>query len=243
MIVKPFDKSLLVMRELPLLGMNQSMGELLRTHFELEEDVYVFNHLVLPCPDHSQVIIDHLILTRWGIFLIDNFHVESRLLVDRHNTWFVVDAVGVKRYIPAPTDATESKKKAVRRLLNSNASRLLPKVLGMQEYFGTYPAEGFVAISANAVIERDNPNRGARVLPQQSTFPAAFRVMTELKVRADYYWLTRWFSDEPRVLQRHTTFEVARILQDADLQKSALSLELEAGPEHAEDGQGLYSQF
>lgn len=240
MIVKPFDKSLLVMRELPLLGMHQAMDELLRMHFDHEEDVYVFNHVTLPKDEGGTVTLDHLILTRWGIFMIHNFHVEHILSITRQSGWTVRDSNGVERHIQSPYEAAKLKECHIRRLLNAHAPRLLPRFLGMQQYFGTFPTESIVAVNDNATISRDIAERGPNVLNQQAALPATYKCMTELQIHAEYYWLTRWFTDTPRVLDRQTTFDIACLIQAQDQKPSKLSPLLIAGlamePSHSDSG-------
>lgn len=223
MIVKPFDKTLLVLRELPLLEMHQVMGERLRLMFEQDEDVYVFNRLCITGESGNPCSIDHLILTRWGIFIIHNYHVDHILAVDRQNTWTKRDALDHGRDVRAPTEMPREKARDIRTLLNRHARKFMPTTFGVHHYFGLYPIKGFVAVNDSATIQRDQRRRGENVMRQEFVLAETFKVFTEYRVRSEYYWLTRWLAENPSVLSKQATFNIAHLLQTLDLKPSPLS--------------------
>lgn len=222
MVVKPFDKSLLQVSELPLLAYKQETANRLRDFFEHDEDVYVFNQLYLESAG-EMLKIDHLVLSRWGICQIGHMKVNKALMVTPQNDWRKIDEAGVQHYIPAPTAGLDRSGKAILHLLNAKSAELLPHTLGMRRYFGTFPIEGLVAVAESTSILRDTRHRGGRVVKCESLMAEIVKWLTEYRVRGELRWLLNLIEECPMALSAQSAFDIAYLLQAADARPSELS--------------------
>ena len=115
-------------------------------------DVRVFHGLRLEhAGDAAQ--IDHLVLHRWGMILIESKSVTTRVRVNAQGEWMRWHD-GRWHGMPSPTLQVERQAAFLRARLREHAEELLGKVLGLQVRFGNMPLDTFVAISDQGIIER-----------------------------------------------------------------------------------------
>lgn len=222
MIVKPLDKSLLPLNELPLLTMHQVMAERLRQYFEEESDVYVFNLLTLVRAGR-RTKYDHLIVSPWGIFMMQHLYVSYALQINVQNLWTKVAKDGQVHRIDSPLDSSLKRAVVLRDLLNQKMAPKLPRKFGMRQFFGNFPIEGVLAMSDSAFIIRDIRRRGSYVVKHEAALGEVLSKMTEYRVRSELAWLLSWFQESNRVLTPQQTFDLATVLQEADQAPSNLS--------------------
>lgn len=161
MIAKPFNKPQ------PL----QHSGPALKAGWEAEQDaafrldrafgdpahrdVRLFHDIRLPATFASGSLsegdffqIDHLVLHRHGVALVESKSVAGDLNVDRLGQW-QRRAAGRTANISSPVTQVQQQAAALLRLCQSSAPALLNRVLGIaQPGFGNFPATPFVAIAS-----------------------------------------------------------------------------------------------
>ncbi len=137
----------------------EQMAFYLRRAFVEDPDVRVFNGIRLEhAGDAAQV--DHLVLHRWGLIVIESKSVTTRVRINAHGEW---TRLVQGRWCGMPSPVLQAQRQAdfVRARLGENVAHLLDKMLGLQMQFGAMPLDVLVAISDGGQIER-----GRATLPQ-----------------------------------------------------------------------------
>jgi len=119
-------------------------------------DVRVFNDLRFPATFVSGAVaendfaqIDHLVLHRSGMALIESKSIHGDLNVDRLGQWQRVYQRRAENF-DSPVAQAKRQALALRRLCEAAKPPLLNKMLGLvQAKFGNFPIREFVAIGAN----------------------------------------------------------------------------------------------
>jgi hypothetical protein len=119
------------------------------------KEVRILHDIRLPATFASGAIapddyfqIDHLVLHRHGMALVESKSVYGDLHVDQLGQWQRRSS-GRSTNIPSPVTQVQQQATALRRLCQSSASILLNKLLGIaQKGFGHFPATPFVAIAS-----------------------------------------------------------------------------------------------
>lgn len=125
-------------------------------------DVRVFNDLRFPATFVSGAVadgdfaqIDHLVLHRSGMALIESKSVHGDLSVDRLGQWQRVYQRRAENF-DSPVAQVRRQALALRRLCETAKPPLLNKMLGLvQAKFGNFPIREFVAIGANGRFTGD----------------------------------------------------------------------------------------
>lgn len=133
----------------------KQMAFYLKRAFGKTKDIFVLNDLrIVHEGDAAQ--IDHLLVTRYGLFIVESKSVHGTVAFNEHGEWMRVYGNGDKQGMPSPVKQAEEQGKIVRSFLISNREKLLGKVLfGMkQRGFSYCPIKVRVAISDTGVIER-----------------------------------------------------------------------------------------
>jgi hypothetical protein len=97
--------------------------------------------------------IDHLVLHRYGIIIIESKSVTTQIQVNEYGEWirwFNNQPQG----IPSPVLQVQRQGEFLKKYLNASAEILLGKILGLQTYFGAMPFDTLVAISDSGIIKR-----------------------------------------------------------------------------------------
>ncbi|MBL9119760.1 MAG: NERD domain-containing protein [Phycisphaerae bacterium] len=124
-------------------------------------DVFVINDLRLLL-DEEVAQIDHLVIHRHGMVLIESKSVSGEIRIDARKQFVRVTRDGRSQGMPSPVLQASRQADHLRRLLQAHAADLRErKILGMfQGGFGGCPMEIRVAISDGGII------RGAEHAPQ-----------------------------------------------------------------------------
>jgi len=131
----------------------KQMAHYLKRAFGNEEWVWVFNDLRFPYEENDAVQIDHLILYRYGIILIESKSVTTAVRIDEYEAW--ERKMGrLWKGMASPIKQVERQADGLRSLLHAQAEALLGKVLfGLrQKGFRHFPLAKLVAISDGGII-------------------------------------------------------------------------------------------
>mgnify|MGYP000184983160 FL=1 len=124
----------------------------LRRAFKDRDDVLVINDLRI-VHNGETAQIDHLVITELGFCLVESKSIKATVKINKEGEWTRVYAGNLKG-IPSPIKQVELQEKLLRDLLAENKSKILGKVLGMQQGFGGRKWVTICAISSDAVIDR-----------------------------------------------------------------------------------------
>ena len=115
-------------------------------------DVLILNDLRV-MHDGEVAQIDHLLLHRSGMVIIESKSVSSELFVNRQSE-FTRSYQGKRSGMPSPIQQAKRQAALLRKLIDTNKSTLLPKTFGLlQQGFGNFPIEIVVAISDRGIIK------------------------------------------------------------------------------------------
>lgn len=125
-----------------------------------DKDVFVFNDLRLANDrgdDFAQ--IDHLVLYRRGMVLIESKSVTSKVAINTHGEWSR-HWDGAWKGMESPIRQAKRQAQFLKDLLNSHAEELRGKMalLGLQIRFNACPFDVIVAISDQGSIDRGRAN-------------------------------------------------------------------------------------
>ena len=132
----------------------EQMAYKLRVAFEHADDVFVFNDIRIVHRGFAAQI-DHLVLHRYGFFLIESKSVSSQIEVNE-KLEFVRIYNGKRQGMDSPINQVRQQAKTLSELLNDNKEQLRRKVFfGLsQAHFGEDRFEPLVAISGSGEIVR-----------------------------------------------------------------------------------------
>lgn len=129
----------------------RQLAHYLKRAFGDSKDVFVFNDLRV-VRDSEVAQIDHLLLHRSGMVIIESKSVTSEISVNRQGE-FVRTFQGRRAGMPSPIEQARRQAELLRRLLDDHAASLLPRSLGvLQQRFGAFPIDVLVAISDQGII-------------------------------------------------------------------------------------------
>jgi len=188
----------------------EQMAFYLRRAFAAAEDIRVFHDLRL---EHKGEIaqIDHLVLHRWGIVLIESKSVTTTLRVNRQGEW-ARRVYGRWQGMPSPVLQVKRQGDLLKTLLGENVERLLGKVLGLQFRFGHMPVDYLVAISDGGIIERvGNPDlpevcKSDQVTERVDAFVKRYRKANSLMSVIATDSKDAWHTLRPQEMQRISDF-------------------------------------
>jgi len=132
----------------------EQLAHYLYRAFGKDPELRIFNHLRL-VRDGDAAQIDHLILHRWGVILIESKSVTSRVVINAHGEWtrhFERKVSGM----PSPILQAQRQGQFLRSYLYDHQEGLLAKLLlgKLQKTFTCMTLDVLVAISDSGVIER-----------------------------------------------------------------------------------------
>lgn len=129
------------------------MAFYLKRAFGKEKDCFVLNDLRI-IHDGDVAQIDHLMVTRFGLFIIESKSVHGKIMINKHKEWSRTydNATDGMR---SPVLQAEAQGKVLKELLRANREQLLSKMLGaIQKGFRYCPINIYIAISDNGIIDR-----------------------------------------------------------------------------------------
>lgn len=133
----------------------KQMAFYLQRSFAKKDNCFVLNDLrVIHNDDVAQ--IDHLIVTQFGLFIIESKSVHGKIIVNKHDEWsrtYNKEVAGM----PSPVLQAEAQGRILKELLRTNADTLLGKLLfgKLQKGFKYCPIFVYVAISDTGIINRE----------------------------------------------------------------------------------------
>ena len=131
----------------------EQMAFYLRRAFADAPNLRVFNGVRLEREgDAAQV--DHLILHRWGMVIVESKSVTSRVQVNERGEW-TREWNGRQKGMASPVLQARRQADFLRRSLEDDAERLLTRILGLvQASFTNMPMDVLVAISDGGIIQQ-----------------------------------------------------------------------------------------
>ncbi|MES2637780.1 MAG: NERD domain-containing protein [Pseudomonadota bacterium] len=134
----------------------KQMAFYLKRAFGKNNDCYVLNDLrIVYGEDTAQ--IDHLIITPFGLFIIESKSVHGRIIVNKRNEWSRTYNKRVEG-MSSPILQAKAQGKVLRELLMENKETLLGKALfgSVQKGFVNCKIFIYAAISDNGMIDREH---------------------------------------------------------------------------------------
>ncbi len=115
----------------------QQIVHYLRRAFSDDKKILVFNNLRLECEQDSAQI-DHLILYRYGIIIVESKSVTTQIQVNEQGEWMRWFN-GKAKGMPSPVLQAQRQGEFLKKYLNAHVGILLSKILGLETYFGAMP--------------------------------------------------------------------------------------------------------
>lgn len=124
----------------------------LKRAFGDRHDVLVFNDLRLEY-DEDAAQMDHLVLTRYGLIIVESKSVTTKVKVNEHGEWMRLFN-GSWKGMPSPVQQSQRQADFLGKFLRAHTEAVLGKILGLQKGFGNFRRDILVAISDSGIIER-----------------------------------------------------------------------------------------
>ncbi len=133
----------------------ENLAHYLSRAFKTSTDFLVFNGLRLAEKDGDAAQMDHLILHRYGVIIVESKSVSSRVRINEHEEWsrFWNDTW---RGMPSPIKQAERQGAFLQHYLHGFRDYLQPKTspASKQESYCQLPVDVLVAISDSGIIDR-----------------------------------------------------------------------------------------
>ncbi|MGB4811533.1 MAG: nuclease-related domain-containing protein [Methylophilaceae bacterium] len=122
--------------------------------FGKEKDCFVLNDLRITHKDDTAQV-DHLIITRFGLFIIESKSVHGEISVNKHKEW-TRTYMNKSQGMASPILQAEAQGRVLKDFIRENRELLLGKMLfgTTQKGFKFCPVFIYVAISDTGIIER-----------------------------------------------------------------------------------------
>jgi ssDNA-binding Zn-finger/Zn-ribbon topoisomerase 1 len=170
----------------------KQLAHYLKRAFKKRDNCFVINDLRIT-HDGETAQIDHLIVSPYGLVIIESKSCHSTIIVDEYNRWartFNSKPEGMQ----SPVLQAEEQGKIIKELLRANDERLLGKMLmgSVQRGFGYCPFLVYVSVSDSGIIEQkiDVPE----LYKADEVAKAISDKLDELKKKSDLlspkFWLT-----------------------------------------------------
>ena len=131
----------------------EQMAFYLRREFAGDRDIRVIHDLRF-IREGEVAQIDHLVVHRWGVVIVESKSVTSQVRINERHEW-TRWWNGREHGMPSPVLQGERQGKLLRHLLNDHAEQVVGKMLGLvQVRFGFFPVDVVVAISDDGVIKQ-----------------------------------------------------------------------------------------
>jgi hypothetical protein len=124
----------------------------LRRAFVEDKDILVFNNLRFE-NNHDVAQIDHLILHKYGMIIIESKSVTSKVEINECEEW-IRWFDNIPKGMPSPIQQAKRQGEFLRSYLSEHAEVLMGKILGRQSGFRFMPLDVLVAISDSGIVQR-----------------------------------------------------------------------------------------
>lgn len=130
----------------------ETMSFYLRRAFKDAAETLVLNNLRL-VTDEDAAQIDHLVLHRYGMVIIESKSVTGKVRINEMGEW--IRRFGqYDRGMPSPVQQARRQAEFLKRYINPHAAEIRGKLFGMMQMrFGIMPIGVLVAISDSGIIE------------------------------------------------------------------------------------------
>lgn len=167
----------------------KQMAFLLNRRFEDRDDVFLLHDLRIQKGKHA-FQIDHLVVTRFGLSLVESKSIHGKISITRHDErreHWNRNYRGREEGMPSPIRQVQEQGRLLHEYLRENREEMLGKLLFMQKGFGYCPVDTFVGVSTSATFElRDGTRLPAEVFKADEIAPEIER---RLKERERYHAL------------------------------------------------------
>lgn len=163
----------------------------LQRAFKKRDDCFVINDLrVIYDGDAAQ--IDHLIISPYGLLIIESKSCYGTIAVNEFNEWSRTFN-GKPEGMQSPILQAEEQGRVIKGLLIAHTENLLGKILGsVQRGFGYCPVLTYVAVSDSGIIDRKNMVTG--LYKADDAVRAVISKIDELKKSSDPLSSKFWLS-------------------------------------------------
>lgn len=172
----------------------RQMAHYLQRAFRKRDDCFVINDLRIS-HDGEQAQIDHLIVSPYGLVIIESKSCHSTIIVDEFSRW-ARTFNGKPEGMQSPVLQAEEQGRILKELLRSDTERLLGKMLmgSVQKGFGYCPFFVYVSVSDSGIIEQkiDVPE----LYKADEVAKAITDKLNELKKKSDLLSPKFWLSSE-----------------------------------------------
>lgn len=130
------------------------MAFYLQREFRKSKALFLINDLrISHLEDTAQ--IDHLIVSQYGLFIIESKSVHGKVIVNEHDEWARTFNDKIEG-MPSPVLQAQAQGRVIKELLIANKENLLGKMLfgRVQKGFNYCPVFVYIAVSDSGVIER-----------------------------------------------------------------------------------------
>ncbi len=143
----------------------------LKGYFANKKDIFVLNNIKL-FHNEQNVQIDHLVLSRKGMYFVESKSVADSICVNEYNEWFRYYG---KTPIPinSPVEQVNFQGKKLFAFLKDNLAKFRKSLLGLQGQIGYYLEHYFVAISEKGKIYGKGRSQYKDVVMKYDMIPKA----------------------------------------------------------------------
>lgn len=131
----------------------KQMAFYLRREFGNDKDVWVINDLRV-CHKGEFAQMDHLLVSQWGLFVIESKSVTGSVRINAHGEW-TREYDGRFEGMPSPVLQAEAQSRILKQVLTANRRELIGSIAGMQKGFRYCPITTYAAISDTGIIHRE----------------------------------------------------------------------------------------
>jgi Nuclease-related domain len=124
----------------------------LRRAFVEDKDILVFNNLRFE-RNHDVAQIDHLILHKYGMIIIESKSVTTKVEINEREEW-IRWFDNTPKGMPSPIQQAKRQGEFLRSYLREHDEVLMGKIMGRQSGFRFMPLDILVAISDTGIVQR-----------------------------------------------------------------------------------------
>lgn len=168
----------------------KEMAFLLQRRFGNDPSVFIINDLRI---EHSGSTfqIDHLLVTQWGLFIIESKSVHCPVTIkvwDEKREHWSRNFAGKIEGFASPVLQAEEQARLLKEFLIAHKEKMLGKLIGLlQKGFSCCPIIPLVAISASGIIRVESGSLHKSILKADEIGPEITRQIAQLKKKARFF--------------------------------------------------------
>lgn len=137
----------------PARGHSENLDRKLKGYFQTRPDIRVVSRLAIFC-EGIRAVIDHLVLTQYGIFVIGNQQHYEQLRTDMAGHWEATIEGSSWMSIQSPWGALSEQLQALQKYLSGKSSHVLESPLPLDEKIRAIDFERLTVVSNDAWVDR-----------------------------------------------------------------------------------------